>query len=381
MLLSRNLLCVSLVLVSGMAVAVAAVKLFHAHQEYPVGVDPSGLAVADFDEDGALDLAVVDRYENLVWVLRGGGDGSFVLGTSVVPDQTLLLGDLTCAVSGDFNADGHADLVLALMQPSWSKEGPDFVQVFNGTGQMTFARGPDLTVGDHPTAMLADDLDDNGTLDLAVLDYVSGDVALLAGLGQTGFLPAVFLGVPGAGINLRAGDLNHDGRKDLVVGHLAPFSFLSILTGNANGTFAMQQLPLNVPEASSLTLADFDGDGLDDLAVGHQASDQLLVMRNMTDPSGALRFADTVTYNMRSPVDLVAADLNGDGLLDLTAAGLTRDIVPVLLGRGDGSFKRVRDYSVGNGPVDIEPTDLNGDGRLDLVTADLGGSISVLLNR
>lgn len=379
---SRASLCLFVVLVSGLAQAAAAGRLFDRHREYRAGVRPTWLAPGDFDEDGVPDFAVGDPYEDRVWLLRGVADGSFVGGQMIVPDMSQAYVELTGGVvSGDFNADGHADIALALQQPFLYKQGPDLVQVFYGTGRMTFALGDTLAVGDYPTAMLADDLDGNGTLDLAVFDYETTDVALLRGLGADGFLPAEFLEVTRPGYNIRSGDLDGDGRKDLVVSHVDPF--LSILTGNADGTFApAQQVPLSVPTAHGLLVADLDVDGRDDLAVSHVDTDQILVLLNRTDPAGLLRFADPVSYGTKSPTDLLAADLDRDGILDVGVGAIGSDAVAILPGRGNGLFGRAGTYKVGNGPQDIEAADLNGDGLLDLVTAGFGsGSISVLLGR
>jgi hypothetical protein len=380
---SRASLCLSLAVAASLSGDFAAGRLFDRHHEYFAGPRPTWLAPADFNEDGALDFAVGDWYDDRVWLMQGGGDGTFVLTGVVVPDPTQPFGDLTAVVSGDFNADGHADLVLSIEQPATTKEGPDTVQVFYGTGGMTFALGAAIPVGDAPVAMLADDLDGNGTLDLAVLDYLNGYVAVLRGLGQDGLSPAEFYFVTAEGLNIRAGDLNKDGRKDLVVGRLNPFSFLSILTGKADGTFDdEQQLPVSVPTVDGLLVEDLDVDGRDDLVVTNVETDQLVVMLNRTDPAGPLRFGDPVSYGIKSPSDLLAADLDRDGVLDLAAGGMASDAVTILPGRGNGLFGRGVTYRAGNGPQDIEAADLNGDGRLDLVTGGFGsGGISVLLGR
>ncbi len=82
-----------------------------------------------------------------------------------------------------------------------------------------------------------------------------------------------------------------------------------------------------------------------------------------------------------SPDAVAAADLNGDGILDLVAANGAANTVSVLLGKGDGTFLAHLDFAAGSEPRDVAIGDLNGDGNLDLAVADFGagGGISVLL--
>jgi hypothetical protein len=81
-----------------------------------------------------------------------------------------------------------------------------------------------------------------------------------------------------------------------------------------------------------------------------------------------------------SPVAVVAADVNGDGKLDLVTANAGGNSVTVQLGNGDGTFQATQAYGTGAGPASVAVGDLNGDGKLDVVTANQGdNTVSVLL--
>src|SRR5262249_6772094 len=82
------------------------------------------------------------------------------------------------------------------------------------------------------------------------------------------------------------------------------------------------------------------------------------------------------------PWDLTSADFNGDGVPDLATANPFNNNVSVLLGRGDGTFSSPTKYATGLGAWEIIAADFNGDGRLDLATANsFGVTVSVLLSR
>jgi hypothetical protein len=77
---------------------------------------------------------------------------------------------------------------------------------------------------------------------------------------------------------------------------------------------------------------------------------------------------------------VIAADFNGNGMLDLAVANSGSNTVSVLLGNGNGTFQVKRDYPVSNDPESLAVADLNGDGKLDLVTADAGADeVSILI--
>jgi hypothetical protein len=81
--------------------------------------------------------------------------------------------------------------------------------------------------------------------------------------------------------------------------------------------------------------ADFDGDSILDLAVANQGSNAISVLKG----DGRGGFAEEVRYTVGSqPASLAAADLNGDGRMDLVVANIGADSVSVLIGKGDGTF-------------------------------------------
>jgi len=131
-------------------------------------------------------------------------------------------------------------------------------------------------------------------------------------------------------------------------------------------------------EPYSVVAADLDGDGYIDLATVEEATESVSVLLNNGDGSFLL---DQSYPAGASPRSVFAGDLDRDGNLDLVTANDGSSDVSVLLNNGDGTFTPDSVYSVGPEPQSVCAADLNGDGHLDLATADYAADqVSILLN-
>ncbi len=132
--------------------------------------------------------------------------------------------------------------------------------------------------------------------------------------------------------------------------------------------------PLSFGAPEPLTVADFDGDGLGDIAVASPAGDrfQLGVYLNQGDQT----FAETQVLNdVPEQEALAAGDLNGDGDADLVQVGSDSQAVTVLFGDGQGAFPTRTQLDTTHNPKSVAIADMNGDGHRDLVvgTNNRGG--------
>jgi hypothetical protein len=185
--------------------------------------------------------------------------------------------------------------------------------------------------------------------------------------------------------SVAAADLNGDGKPDLAVVNdlVNKVSVLLNTTppGASTPTFAANQAFATGSRPAGVAAADFNGDGKADLAVTNQFDNTVSVLLNTTS-GGALSFAPEQTFATGVfPVSVVAADLNGDGKADLAVANGGGNTVSVLLNTTSGalSFTQQRAFASGFGMNGVAAADLNGDGRLDLaMTSDTG--CTVLLN-
>lgn len=124
----------------------------------------------------------------------------------------------------------------------------------------------------------------------------------------------------------------------------------------------------NSPE--SLAVADFDGDGENDIAVANAGSDDVSVMLN----DGNAGFQTATSWPTgTAPNSIMAADLNDDGFPDLAVTNEDSDNVSVLLGQGDGTFHAADDYSTGTRPRSVVARDFDHDSNIDLAVANFSG--------
>jgi len=345
---------------------------FQAHLDSPAGSGVIGLAAADFNLDGKLDL-VVDNHPSFgsqtVSLLIGRGDGSFE-----APANLSAGGDPTSLVAADFDGDGKPDLAITT--------GVGAVAVLRGNGDGTFQSHVDYAGGFGPFRIIATDMNADGKLDLVLSLTTSiptyGALSILLGVGDGTFQPRreYATGTFGA---LIAGDFNGDGNQDLAIakgGNVA-----SVLLGGGDGTLDHPTDYVTGNGVAAVVTGDFDGDGILDLAVANSACScpHGTVSVLLGNGDGAFRpRADFATGEV--PIALATGDFNQDGSLDLAVANSLDNTVSILLGNGDGTFTPQAAFATARGPSGIIARDFNGDGKLDLAVANvLDNNLSILL--
>ena len=367
---------------------------FQAQVAYATGSAPSSVTVGDFNGDGKLDLAISNQTGITVSILLGNGDGTFqshvdyAIGGGVGADAVSNIG----VVSGDFNGDGRLDLAVS---------GGIGVSILLGNGDGTFQTHVDYATGIQPSAVVAADFNGDGKLDLAVAnacgdpgcEYYPGSVSILLGNGDGTFQAHVDYPTSGP-FSLAIGDLNGDGKLDLVAADWTCFSEagcgggdIEILLGNGDGTFqpatAIHFLPYGLGPQSVIT-RDFNGDGKLDLAV---TGFTCLELCNHSGVAVALgngdgTFQAPIYYGSGDPVISSSGLAAGDfnGDGSLDLA-FAGPGVSILLGNGDGTFPPNRvDSPAGSGAFSVTTGDFNADGKLDLATANqTGNTASILL--
>jgi FG-GAP-like repeat/WD40-like Beta Propeller Repeat len=171
---------------------------------------------------------------------------------------------------------------------------------------------------------------------------------------------------------LGAGDLDGDGRTDLVTGNEGGRS-ITVLQGP--DFTARQEYPLRGYPAS-LALTDLDRDGRLDVAVTLGGANAVAVLRNRGDGTLALprRYRSG-----RGPNALAAGDLDGDGAPDLVAANTLGETVSIFLNRGDGILRRRQVRATGSAATSLAIADVSGNGNADLVVGHGAGPDFVIL--
>jgi hypothetical protein len=267
-------------------------------------IDPRAVATADLNGDGNLDLVVVAGGSNNVLVALGQGNGQFG------PMRAFPTGDGPASVTiADLNNDGIPDLVIP------NAGSNDLTILFGqGTGTAwTLTPGPRLQVGLGPRYVLAQDLNGDGNVDLLVCNHESHNVYQLNGLGGGTFDDAhpIIYDVKQA-------------VSQVLVGSFDNLPGLDLITVNDNGlTFFFKPNFTTAPDAGRLisdgaqmpvtaVVGDFNGDGIDDLAVANEDNGSVSIM--FGSAKGPQLGQQIFLNDMPHPTDLVWAS-DGSGYM------------------------------------------------------------------
>lgn len=340
---------------------------FEIPPRFRVGQNPRAIVRADLNGDGKEDLAVGNYYSNDLSILLGKGDGTFQNAvTYKVGSRPISI------VVGDFDRDGKWDIAVA-------NNDAASVSILLGKGDGTFQAAVDYPSGPFARSVAKGDFNGDGKTDLVLAETFyngnDGAISVLLGNGDGSFRPPVYYPAGFGPYTVDVGDLNGDGKTDLVVPNLNSGK-LAILLGSGDGTF---RAPVYIDTGGSPTFAalgDFNGDGRVDAAVVSDFDSRILVLLGNGD--GTLR--PPTRYDVGStPYSLAVGDVNGDGRTDLVVA--TGDAT-ILLGNGDGTFQKPFKYDAGLGSMFFALGDFNGDHIIDLAGTNNGsGTVTLLLGK
>jgi hypothetical protein len=324
---------------------------------FPAGPGSRALAVADFDADGRIDLATGNQYAPDVTVLSN--TTAFVRAAfsfqRTVLGEPYEFGPGEDVWPGDFDRDGTMDVAIV------NRTQNGIAVLLTAKPSIVVAAGPSLR------RFAAGDFNGDGSLDfVAVREPGSGGAVLTTYVnnGRGEFT------TPAPGIlewewsRLAVADINRDGRDDIVAGRYDPYArehVIDVLGAATNGSLVRLSRNVTDEAAEAFAVGDVNRDGKPDII-------SLPGVRLwLGDGAGALAPARRV--DMPPAADVVLADMNRDGYLDLVLAEVYH--VYVALGRGDGfgpanSFAFEIPGHIGDYKLAIADIDL--DGTLDVVT-------------
>jgi hypothetical protein len=368
--------------------------LFFEPPQYPAGNIVQAVVSGDFNGDGTADLAIADycvdptsedtcrQFGSSVNVLVGNGDGSFQLLTRYATGT----GSINLVV-GDFNDDGKLDLAVTNIC-SDSSCAASSVSILLGKGDGTFRPHTDYLTGPGPSGIAVGDLNGDGKHDLVISDVFNA-ITVLLGKGDGSFRANPDISMSCTDVDfcfaeaVVIGDFNGDLKPDLVTVNYYGFDF-SIFLGNGDGTFQPQQDFLHiVGNSSTLAAADLNGDGKLDLVtntISCNVADSIVIVFGNGDGTFSPAVNVYFTGVNCGGSQVLLADFNEDNKPDIASVNALGNAVSVFPGVGDGTFPIHEAWGAGDIPVSIAAGDFNGDGKNDLVAANfVDGTVSVLL--
>ena len=347
--------------------------------------EPGNVLIGDMNNDRKLDLVVTSARARSITVIEGKGDGQF---GAALSNTTLAEPPGEMAI-GDLNCDGKLDVAVA----SHDSYG---VVVLTGDGKGSLTVAPSspvvmkLSGHPHTHGLAVVDVNRDNKPDLITCNSSDNDISLALNDGRGNFTraPQSFAVGPSP-YPFAVGDVNNDGWPDVVATATAtgparreqlPLSrALTLLLSDQKGGFTPRQLPLRTGEPWFAAIADLNGDNKPDIVATHHELNAMTVM--IGDGRGGFTEANGSPFDFGvSLYHLIIVDVNRDGKTDVVAT--SGNSIRVLLGDGRGAFKQAGSMPVGPGAWRMAAADLNGDGAIDLVTSNSeGNSLSVLLGK
>jgi hypothetical protein len=332
--------------------------LFQMGTPSALGQYGTGLAIADFNGDGLNDLT------DGVYVWKGNESGGLDS-----PDRIITAASNTLdVVAGDFDDDGHLDFVSLHFRGYPDGDGHAFLTLArgNGQGEFTLTDLQDTGRGGTTKRLAAGDFNGDEIDDVA---FSNSNVFVVFGSPDRSYeiQPAAsFSSDPVKA--LAAGDFNQDGRADLVIGQR--LGDISVLLSDTDGNFSApvlvhQGLPENTAwgqygEVADIVVADFNSDGLLDIADVTSDGDDAhgnptTAIVSLGDGHGGFSVRNVLSDNVnQTAVSLAAGDIDGDGDVDVLIGNYDSGRIGVLL-NGDGTrFSSVSDLTLSEDTVSHE---------------------------
>ena len=333
----------------------------------PGGITKTYVALADLRNNRLTDLVFQDG-DGSISVLLSLGKGRFEDG-----EWTAIEGGAGCGAAADFNRDGKPDLAV---------NTPTGVSILLGTGQALhpFKSGATLTLP-NAGCVVTGDLNGDGIPDLLVPS--TGTVVAYLGNGDGTFTQKSTTATTTGGF-LALGDFNHDGK----LGFATSGNLMAL--GSGDGTF-QTPVPILPPSElpygglTNLAAGDLNGDGWPDLVITSSYDSYIYVLLNNQHGGFTETKIDSVVNGyLTGPTQILLADLNRDGKLDIVAA-TDSGLAVVYMGDGKGGFTYLEQLvpgSASNTPSVIAVADVNNDGIPDLVMTQANvGTVAIFLGK
>ncbi|MCI0388300.1 MAG: VCBS repeat-containing protein [Acidobacteria bacterium] len=355
---------------------------------FAVGKQPRNISVADVNNDRKLDVVTANEGSRDVTILLGDGRGAFkqAPGSPFEVEAPVFF-----VAMGDLNKDGNLDLAMAQHD-----ESPEVIVLLGDgkAGFKPAPNSPFIPLKStdaHYHGLVLADVNWDGALDMITANGGSNasrlheSVSVSLGDGKGHFKaaagsPVRFGRLPGGVV---VADVNQDDKLDIIVDAEGRRDLILLLGDGRGGFRATPDSPIPLVKYSSgVAVGDLNNDGRAEIVVGHDDNGLLTVLSGEGNDHFKVAEGYPIDLGYRGSIKFVV-DTNQDGKADLIFRG-PNNSVTVLLGDGRMGFKQApgSPFPVGKDPFNMAIGDINADGRLDILTANHGSdNVTVLLGK
>ncbi|MGL2964936.1 beta strand repeat-containing protein, partial [Flavobacterium sp. RSB2_4_14] len=393
--------------------SISGTASFAANVGYTTGSTPNSVSIGDIDGDGKPDLAVTNAGNNTVSIIgqvppvtvttfspASGAIGSSVTitGTGFDPTsaQNIVYFGATKATVTAATATSLTVMVplgatyqnisitnLAVNLTGYSAK--PFIVTLDGN--IAFANKLDFAAGTNSKSVSIGDIDGDGKADLAVTNRNSATISIYRNTSTSGtvsYANKVDFATGDRPNNVRIGDIDGDGKSDLVLVNDSSDTVTVLRNTSTIGlvNFAAKNDFITGDNPTSVYIADINGDGKPDLAVTNGFSDSVSLFRN-NSTSGIVNFAVKVDFSVGvTPNSVAIGDIDNDGKPDLAIVNSNSSTISILRNTSSiaiFSFAVKVDFVTGATAFSVAMGDIDGDGKPDLAVRN-GGGASILRN-
>lgn len=329
----------------------------------------NGVVFAVFDPATTIDAVVAQPTKDYVRILLTTGTATSSIDYPLMPAGSKPTG----VAAADFNQDGKLDVAVGT-------QGDNMVRILLNDGKGNLSFGGAASVGMGPEAIATADLSGDGNIDIVIANRVDNSITVLLGDGKGAIKSQSTVKNITDPISLSLNDLNLDGQIDIAIGNYSTGAVTLLFNdqGNFEGRFPKASLPVG-KTVSGVLAKDINNDGKSDILAASTMDNQIVVLIN----NGLPNIQKYVLPTEGSPRAVQAGDLNGDGYPDLVVPCNTTSTLDVFLNIGGTGFMPTVPYisfpAQCSGPVQAAIYDIDRDGRPDAGVLCQTG-IGVLIN-
>ncbi|CAF1481013.1 unnamed protein product, partial [Adineta steineri] len=326
----------------------------------------SSVAVGHFNNDNRLDFVVVNSQGSNIAIFLANSNGGFSM------NDTYSTGFMTypkTVAIADFDNDTRLDIIVTFSTD-------DVIKIFFGTGNAKFGNRTSYSTGveSGSQSIAIGDVNNDGRLDIVVGNVYAANIGLFIGIDYRKFeyRTIYMIGNNANPSSVALGDFNNDNRLDIVFAADAENNLI-IIFGLGNGTFINSTaFPLGYDSAPySIVLADFNNDTKLDIAVACQKLFNIQIFLALANGT----FANPkpyLTQDKALPISIAVSDFNNDKILDIAVGHLNSSYIGIFIGTADGSFTNQITFSTGKQTSSsvIAVGNFNNDDYMDVVIAN-----------